>query len=589
MGQMHLPVQSSWAAAPAWLRKLVDAIGGACAFLALAVIAGWLLRAPVLIQLYPNLAPMQFNTALCILLGGAALIIWSWGRAPGAIPVLGGIIALVGCLTLGEYASQRNLGIDQLLFRCYIMTETSSPGRMSPVSAFCFVLTGSALLCLTRRARGGWRPMAIASAAAVMISISSVAILGYIYGLPGTYGWGQLTRIAVHTAVAFALFGWALLLIAWNIALRPGERSPRWLPIPLALGAVSGSIILSFALQSRQDDQIAQTVKAGAEGARNQVALRMDARIRALARMADRWEFSGPPPRAVWEADASSYIRDFPDLQAIEWIDAGHRVRWVVPLAGNEEKINLNLTLEERRQAAVAQAEREGKPVLTRPVGLFRGGVGFILYVPLVVNGHSDGLIAAVFDAQTCLARYLSLGVAEGEAIQIYDGDEVFFQRDAGAGPASPNWVAWEKIDLHGATWQMRIWPTPELAERLDPPLPQVILVAGWLAAVLLATVCFYGQRSSRHAAESDRANAALQAALDKVKTLEGLLPICSGCKRVRDDGGYWNQIDTYLQHHTNASISHGYCPECAAKAFKEFGFAVPDEVQAALEAQNYE
>jgi len=81
----------------------------------------------------------------------------------------------------------------------------------------------------------------------------------------------------------------------------------------------------------------------------------------------------------------------------------------------------------------------------------------------------------------------------------------------------------------------------------------------------------------------------ALQAALDKVNTLEGLLPVCMGCKRVRDDTGYWSQIDTYLNEHTNASISHGYCPECAAKAFQEYGYDVPSEVEEALAAGRFE
>jgi predicted Fe-S protein YdhL (DUF1289 family) len=66
-------------------------------------------------------------------------------------------------------------------------------------------------------------------------------------------------------------------------------------------------------------------------------------------------------------------------------------------------------------------------------------------------------------------------------------------------------------------------------------------------------------------------------------------LLICSGCKRVRDGTGYWNQIDTSLDRHTNASLSHGFCPECAAKAFREFGFEVPETVQAELDAGNFE
>ena len=57
-----------------------------------------------------------------------------------------------------------------------------------------------------------------------------------------------------------------------------------------------------------------------------------------------------------------------------------------------------------------------------------------------------------------------------------------------------------------------------------------------------------------------------LQDALAKVKQLEGMLPICAWCKKVRDDKGYWQQIEAYISLHTKAGITHGICPECAKK-----------------------
>lgn len=62
-----------------------------------------------------------------------------------------------------------------------------------------------------------------------------------------------------------------------------------------------------------------------------------------------------------------------------------------------------------------------------------------------------------------------------------------------------------------------------------------------------------------------------LRTAMAEVKTLSGLLPICSSCKQVRDDQGYWSQIDTYLKTHTDVSFSHGLCMECAHKLYPDF------------------
>jgi nitrate/nitrite-specific signal transduction histidine kinase len=62
-----------------------------------------------------------------------------------------------------------------------------------------------------------------------------------------------------------------------------------------------------------------------------------------------------------------------------------------------------------------------------------------------------------------------------------------------------------------------------------------------------------------------------LRGLLAEVKTLTGMLPICCSCKKIRDDQGYWRQIETYLQDHSNAEFSHGICPECAKKLYPDF------------------
>lgn len=59
-----------------------------------------------------------------------------------------------------------------------------------------------------------------------------------------------------------------------------------------------------------------------------------------------------------------------------------------------------------------------------------------------------------------------------------------------------------------------------------------------------------------------------LKRALDEINTLKGIVPICASCKKIRDDKGYWNQLETYIQKHSDASFSHGVCPECSDKLY---------------------
>lgn len=72
---------------------------------------------------------------------------------------------------------------------------------------------------------------------------------------------------------------------------------------------------------------------------------------------------------------------------------------------------------------------------------------------------------------------------------------------------------------------------------------------------------------------ESEREDliAKLKQALKEVKTLSGLLPICAGCKKIRDDQGYWNQIEVYLRDRTDAQFSHGLCPDCSHRLYPDF------------------
>ena len=70
--------------------------------------------------------------------------------------------------------------------------------------------------------------------------------------------------------------------------------------------------------------------------------------------------------------------------------------------------------------------------------------------------------------------------------------------------------------------------------------------------------------------AELMEKNSELEKALRKIKQLSGLLPICASCKKIRDDRGYWKQIEAYISENSEAKFSHGICPECAAKLYPE-------------------
>jgi HAMP domain-containing protein len=75
-----------------------------------------------------------------------------------------------------------------------------------------------------------------------------------------------------------------------------------------------------------------------------------------------------------------------------------------------------------------------------------------------------------------------------------------------------------------------------------------------------------------------------IQTAHNEIRTLEGLIPICSYCKNIRDDEGFWQKVDEFIHHHTHARFSHSICPECAKKYFPELDLYNQEEDMASPE-----
>lgn len=90
------------------------------------------------------------------------------------------------------------------------------------------------------------------------------------------------------------------------------------------------------------------------------------------------------------------------------------------------------------------------------------------------------------------------------------------------------------------------------------------------LGTVILSGIGFVFMIRERAEEEREKLVHELQDALANVKTLRGLLPICSYCKKIRDDKGYWNRLESYIRDHSGAEFTHGMCPECLKKLYPD-------------------
>jgi len=90
------------------------------------------------------------------------------------------------------------------------------------------------------------------------------------------------------------------------------------------------------------------------------------------------------------------------------------------------------------------------------------------------------------------------------------------------------------------------------------------VVISGFLTPIVIYLF-------SRLTMELHSRNLEFKSALDEVKELTGLLPICASCKNIRDDEGYWQKIENYISHHTDAEFSHSVCPDCNEELYGSF------------------
>ena len=168
-------------------------------------------------------------------------------------------------------------------------------------------------------------------------------------------------------------------------------------------------------------------------------------------------------------------------------------------------------------------------------------------------------------------------------------GVALYYKRKPGATPFQP-----VILMLFGAvlTGQAQLWAPLLLPTEIVWPILKRVSIPGFilypLGTFMIGTLLNYhlrqenlqkelsksyaevDQKVKERTAELSLANSELQKALSEVKTLKGFLPICATCKKIRDDKGYWNQIESYIEARSEAEFSHGICPDCQKKLYPD-------------------
>lgn len=461
------------------------------------VLIGWRTGLQKLVQINPAFAPMQFNTAvsflfLALAMGGAVL------RKPVIAKTLGVAVAVIGILTLTQYMSGRNFGIDELLQDGYITVQTSYPGRMAPATAFAFVLSGLAAFILGGRSSDRSVQVITEVMAALIVGLSLVAVIGYVTGVEQAHGWGTATHMAVHTAFGFLLIG----IVTLHIALRTGVSSTgpgiaQRISVPVAIVALTTSLSLWQALDANVERRILDTTESSRRALEDVFELHVGGLLRSVERMAARWKQDDRTSKSKWEADAREYVND--EFLRIGWLGRDSNLRWMMQSSAGLATGERDASSWQLVRELCATEVTHGLPAVAALAQTHQHRAGLLIAVPLVVHGLRDGCLIAHSDLRFLQAtpaldreRFAyNIRDASGEALWAESGESLDDRR-----------VRSSTIDVYGRKWVVSAWPTETGLSDLQSPLPLLVLLFGVSATILTLASLGLVQVASRRAAE---------------------------------------------------------------------------------------
>ena len=457
-------------------------------WISLTVIWGWIIKSDSLVRVIPSFPPMQFNTALILLLCTTALILK--GKLPYYGMAAGAAATVFSGLTLSEYALATNLGIDRLFIEPFTAFNADSIGRMAVNTAIALLFTGiTVFLSSSTRAYSNRRMFIIMLISGSITALGVVPLIGKLAGVDvANILWTSSGRIANHTAFCLVLLG---LVIIIDVC-RKNKNTMLWLPVPICLAFVIIAVALSTAARIQEDVKFDGVLQSDANNISRKAQLQMDELYHALDRIANRWDAAGGTPEQLWVSDTEAYITGYPFLSAISRADTNSTVQWITPHEGNEKVIGYRLDSEPARQAAVQRAIETHKPQTTPVLRLLTGKQGFLYINPLYIGDRYDGLQIGAFSTDNLFNIILNPDELKQAYLSIEDENHQLLYTNV-PDLAKLDTTRQKAAILYNQDriWTVKVSPTPELKASRNLFVSTAILIVGLLTAFLM-TLCSY-------------------------------------------------------------------------------------------------
>jgi diguanylate cyclase (GGDEF)-like protein/PAS domain S-box-containing protein len=311
--------------------------------------------------------------------------------------------------------------------------------------------------------------------------------------------------------------------------LRPQSPWPARLALAaLLLGLCLVSLLLWQRLLIAQQERVAERVNYQAHSLARQLEASLHDQVGSLRRIALQWNHRGRMPMDEWLLDSRFALDRFKGYQAIQWLGADLAMRWVEPLQGNEEALQVRLTPAHPNFNLAIQAKASGEPRFSNSFALVQGGRGFILYIPLYIHDAQqgrvfDGFLQGVFRVERLMDELLSHPDSRDFSAYLLEAGRPIYQHEQpGALDALQQEVPLQL--LNNQDFALRLQPTERLVQRLATPLPQVVLGASLTISLLLVAALSLALANARRAGALQVGNRRLSEELEQRQQIEQVL-----------------------------------------------------------------
>jgi len=255
-------------------------------------------------------------------------------------------------------------------------------------------------------------------------------------------------------------------------------------PVVIFVVFLALAVMLRSGLVRQNTLQIEQNLENEARALAGTLEREFTVHAEAIGRMASRMAMPDNFSERQWRADARHYLDDFGVYQALEWIDRDFVIRWLEPLAGNQDVTGYNVAFNPERRQALERSIRTGNYDLSGIIELRQGGKGMVLYHPIGVGEDNNGFIAGVFRMETLAEQLLTSRTLERFQIVIQYGRNSAYQLNSSANIA-PGLSDTFPVDLPNLDWRLTLRPDQDWVAAQRSGWPNATFVSLLLMGLL--------------------------------------------------------------------------------------------------------